>query len=104
VNAMAVAPEDWLAMESKNHVMLQDKPTEPNNQETPQLLMIFNHATQGTSSLATFSLTISIGGKKDIALVDSGSTYTYTQLEPDRTRAFLASTQHNMIFGWVAPC
>jgi hypothetical protein len=43
----------------------------------PQLMMIFNHATQCTSSAATFSLIVSIGGERGIALVDSGSSHTF---------------------------
>jgi hypothetical protein len=39
--------------------------------------MISALAVQGTSSTGTFSLIVSIGGKKGIALVDSGSTDTF---------------------------
>jgi hypothetical protein len=77
---MEVTPEDWLAMEQimeeENHSLLQpDTPTDHTDQ--PQLLLISSHAVEGTSSAATFSVIVSIGGKKGIALIDSGSTNTF---------------------------
>jgi predicted aspartyl protease len=39
--------------------------------------MISSHVDTGTSFAATFSIIVSIGGKSGIALVDSGSTYTF---------------------------
>jgi hypothetical protein len=45
--------------------------------EQPQLLMISSHAANGSALVATFSLKISIGGTRGIALVDSGSTDTF---------------------------
>jgi hypothetical protein len=77
---MAVSPEDWLVveqvMEEENHTLLQaETTTEPQIQ--PQLLMIFSHAAKGTTSAATFSVIVNIGGRRGIALVDSGSTDTF---------------------------
>jgi hypothetical protein len=77
VNAMSMEPNDWLAveqqMEEENHVLLQEETTSP----PPQLLMISSHAVHGTVSAATFSLLVTIGGKKGVALIDSGSTYSF---------------------------
>jgi hypothetical protein len=78
---MSMDLENWLAveqvMEEENQVLLQQDSPESEAAQTPQLLMISLHATQGTSSTATFSLIVIIGGKKGIALVDSGSTDTF---------------------------
>jgi hypothetical protein len=45
---MAIEPETWLeleqAMEQENHALLQHELTEPEKQQTPQLLMIHSHA------------------------------------------------------------
>jgi hypothetical protein len=68
VNAMAMSPENWLVveqvMEDENHVLLQAETSEPAMQQPPQLLLISSHAVNGTSSAATFSLVIIIGGKR----------------------------------------
>jgi hypothetical protein len=76
---MAMDPKTWLQMEQlmeeKNHILLQADLTETPQQ--PQLLMLSSHAAKGTSSVATFNLVISIGVKRGIALVDSGSTDTF---------------------------
>jgi hypothetical protein len=78
---MAIEPETWLeleqAMEQENHALLQHELTEPEKQQTPQLLMIFSHAARGTTTAATFSLIVSMGGKQGVALVDGGSTDTF---------------------------
>jgi hypothetical protein len=75
---MAIDPDNWLAvehvMEEENHTLLQAYVIEVEQSPQPQLLLISSHATNGTSSAATFSLVITIGG---IALVDSGSTDTF---------------------------
>jgi hypothetical protein len=42
--------------------------------QAPQLLLISSHAAKDTSSAATFSVIVTIGGKRAIALVDCGST------------------------------
>jgi uncharacterized membrane protein YjjP (DUF1212 family) len=39
--------------------------------------MISSYATHGTSSTTTFDIIVSIGGKRGLALVDSGSTNTF---------------------------
>jgi hypothetical protein len=39
--------------------------------------MISSHAVNGTRSAATFSLLVHMGGRKAVALVDSGSTYSF---------------------------
>jgi hypothetical protein len=39
--------------------------------------MISTHAAKGISPPATFSILVSIGGRKAIALIDSGSTNTF---------------------------
>jgi hypothetical protein len=81
VNAMDMSPENWLVveqvMEDENHVLLQAETSEPAMQQPPQLLLISSHVVNGTSSAATFSLVIIIGGKRGVALVDSGSTDTF---------------------------
>jgi hypothetical protein len=46
-------------------------------QQQPQLLMISSHAAQGPSSATTFSVFVSIGGRRGISLIDSGSTNTF---------------------------
>jgi hypothetical protein len=78
---MAIDPENWLAveqvMEDENHVLLQAGSTESDQPTQPQLLVISSHAVNGTSSAATFSLVVTIAGKRGVALVDSGSTYTF---------------------------
>jgi hypothetical protein len=80
VNAMAITPEDWLAveqvMEEENHALLQSN-SPVDNQEQPKLLLISSHAALGTSSAATFSVIVHIGGKRGIALIDSGSIDTF---------------------------
>jgi hypothetical protein len=81
VHAMSINPKDWLAMEQamddENHVLLQTEVTEPDPTQQPQLLLISSHVVNGTSSSTTFSLLVIIGGKKGVALVDSGSTHTF---------------------------
>jgi hypothetical protein len=78
---MTMDPEDWLAveqvMEDENHVLLQAEVTDPPDQQTPQLLLISAHATHGTSSTAIFSLIVTVGGKRGVTLVDSGSTGSF---------------------------
>jgi hypothetical protein len=87
VNAMSLDPDDWLQveqiMEEENHVLLQAETTKPTSDPPPQLLMILTHAAKGSSSPATFSTLIQIGGITGVALIDSGSTdsfidYTFT--------------------------
>jgi hypothetical protein len=77
---MAIDPENWLAMEQvmedENHVLLQAEVSDTKQQQSPQLLLISTHAITSTSSAATFSLVVNIGGKRGVALVDSGSTDT----------------------------
>jgi hypothetical protein len=81
VHAMAMDHENWLAMEQvmeqENHVLLQVEDTPPDQNQPPQLLLISSHAAQGSSFAATFSLIVFIGGKRGLALVDSGSTDTF---------------------------
>jgi hypothetical protein len=81
VIALAIDPENWLAMEQvmedENHVLLQAEVSNTEQQQPPQLLMISTHAATGASSAATFSLMVHIAGKRGIALVDSGSTDTF---------------------------
>jgi hypothetical protein len=78
---MAINPEDWLAveqvMEDENHVLLQVEVTDTHQQPPPQLLLISGHAAHGTSSAATFSLVVNIGGKRGVVLVNSGSTDSF---------------------------
>jgi hypothetical protein len=80
-HAMAMEPEHWLEagqqMEKLNHTLLQPDPTNTTDQDTPQLLMISFHVVQRTCSAATFLLIVPVGGKRGIALVDSGSTNTF---------------------------
>jgi hypothetical protein len=77
---MVVEPEDWLVieqmMENENHSLLQAEVTETEPKQ-PQLLLISSHAANGTLAAATFSVRLSIGGKKGVALVNSGSTDTF---------------------------
>jgi len=79
VNAMAVDPDTWLTieqeMEEENVQPFYDAVGSP--QATPHVLMISPQAAYGITSVATFSLTLDIGGKKAIALIDSGSTDTF---------------------------
>jgi hypothetical protein len=49
----------------------------PEQPPPPQLLMISSHVVNGTFSAAIFSLILFIGGKRGLALVDSGSTDTF---------------------------
>jgi hypothetical protein len=78
---MAVVPDDWLpieqTIEQENHTLLQTEVTETEQQQPPQLMMLLSHAAQGTSSPATFLVVIIIGGKRGLALIDSGCTYTF---------------------------
>jgi hypothetical protein len=78
---MVIDPENWLAieqvMEDENHVLLQAESTKSDQPTQPQLLVISSHAMNDTSSTAAFSLVVSIAGKRGVALVDSGSTYTF---------------------------
>jgi hypothetical protein len=89
-----VDPENWLAleqvMEEENHSLLQIGVTKL-EQQTPQLLMISSHAAQGTYSIATFSLLVNIGGRKGIALVDSGSTDTFIDYTACKTNCIMSS-------------
>jgi hypothetical protein len=64
-------------MEEDNHSLLQTKLTEDTPQQTPQLLMLSSHATHGTTSVATFSIIISIGGQRGLTLVDSENTDSF---------------------------
>jgi hypothetical protein len=79
---MAINPKDWLAMEhamdEENHVLLQveTSKTKKKNKQ-PELLLISTNAVNGTSSAQTFSLLLMIGGKRALALVDSGSAHTF---------------------------
>jgi hypothetical protein len=83
INAMAIDTKDWMsveqAMEEQNHILLQTEITDQDKQQQPQLLMISSHGAQGTSSAATFSVLVTIGGIKGLALVDSGSTNTFME-------------------------
>ena len=44
-------------------------------------MQIFLQAVKGKSSKNTFTLSVIIGGKKAIALVDTGSTHTFMDLK-----------------------
>jgi hypothetical protein len=78
---MAIDPENWLAveqvMEDENHVLLQAETTDSEQQTQPQLLVISSHVANGTSLAATFSLVVTIAGRRGVALVDNGSTDTF---------------------------
>jgi hypothetical protein len=80
-NAISISLDDWLAveqiMEEENHSLLQSELAEDNATLQPQLLLLFSHAAKGTSSVATFSVIISMGAKRGLTLVDSGSTDTF---------------------------
>uniref|UniRef100_A0A0A9AN26 Retrotransposon gag domain-containing protein n=1 Tax=Arundo donax TaxID=35708 RepID=A0A0A9AN26_ARUDO len=79
VNAMALSPENWLAveqeMDEENAQQFHSAPGSPVN-EQPNIMMIFAQAAEGISSTTTFSLIVYIGGKR-VALIDSGSTDTF---------------------------
>jgi hypothetical protein len=79
INAMALSPEDWLqveqVMEEDNHVLLQTEMSE--SKEETEMSFYKLNAANGTTSTATFSLIVHIGGRIDIALVDTGSTDTF---------------------------
>jgi hypothetical protein len=81
VNAMNLTPKDRLAIEQKmeeeNHVLLQIDTPEAPADPYPQLLMLSSIAASGIQSAATFSVLIQIGGRKGVALVDSGSTDSF---------------------------
>jgi hypothetical protein len=64
-------------MDEENHILLQTEVTEPSTDQQPQLLLISSQAVNGTSSVTTLSLLVFIGGRKGVALVDSGSTHTF---------------------------
>jgi hypothetical protein len=76
---MSIDPENWLVveqiMEEENHSLLQDDKETTEQQPIPQLLVISSLAAHGTSSAATFSVLVSIGGKR--ALIDSGNIDTF---------------------------
>jgi hypothetical protein len=78
---MAVESDDWLAieqaMEEENHSLLQTEVTKTEKQQTPQLLMLSTHAAKGTTSSTTFSVVIIMGGKRELTLIDSGSTNSF---------------------------
>jgi hypothetical protein len=65
---MAINPDDWLVveqqMEEENYVMLQTKTEDSKTEQQPQLLVISSNAAQGISSPATFSVIVSLGGRK----------------------------------------
>jgi hypothetical protein len=66
-------------MELDNQILLQPEVSPPDTPQPPQLLMISTQAVQGTTSIGTFSLMVSIGGKKGITLVDSEAlTHSWT--------------------------
>jgi hypothetical protein len=81
VHAMAVELDDWLAieqaMEEENHSLLQTEVTEVEKQQPPQLLMLSTHAAKGTTSSATFSVVLIMGGKRGPTLIDSSSTDSF---------------------------
>jgi hypothetical protein len=78
---MSLSLEDWLVveqvMEEENHVLLQTEISDTETPQQPQLLMISSYAANGTTSTVTFSVVVFIGGKRGIALIDSGSTDTF---------------------------
>jgi hypothetical protein len=92
---MSIDPEEWLAveksMEQINHIIMQEDTTETPTEQQPHLLMISSHATKGTTSAATFSLLVHIGGRKAVALVDSGSTNSFIDY------TFVSKTNCNII-------
>jgi hypothetical protein len=51
--------------------------THSDNQEEQQLMHISSHAVSGTKSSDTITVTVCIGGKRGLALVDTGSTSTF---------------------------
>jgi hypothetical protein len=99
---MAIDPEDWLVVEQvmkdENHVLLQAKVSETEQQQPPQLLMISTHAAHGTSFAATFSVVVTIGGKRGVSLVDSGSTDTFLDYSfASQSQAPIISTQSRTV-------
>lgn len=54
-----------------NTLLLLNKPTKA------EFMHLSAHAAEGTTSIATFSLLITIGGHQTVALVDSGSSHTF---------------------------
>jgi hypothetical protein len=81
INAMAIDPGEWMsveqAMEEQNHSLLQVELSHQDNKQPPQLLLISSHAALETSSATTFLVLVTIGGRKGISLIDSGSTDTF---------------------------
>jgi hypothetical protein len=84
-------------MEEDNHVLLQSELTNT-TEAPPQLLMLSSHAANGTSSAATFSLIVSIGGRKGIALVDIGSIDTFIDYTfASKLNCLIASTTSKQV-------
>lgn len=53
-------------------------PNTPDHNPAPaELMHLSAHATEGTASIATFSLLVLVGGQHAVALVDSGSSNTF---------------------------
>jgi hypothetical protein len=63
---MSIDLDNWLAveqmMEEENHILLQPGTPETETQQQPQLLVISSYAANGSSSPATFSLIVLVGG------------------------------------------
>jgi hypothetical protein len=77
---VSINPKDWLAVEQimeENHSLMQVELFDDNATQQPQLLLLSSHVAKGTSSAATFSVIIFVGGKIGPALVDSGSIDTF---------------------------
>lgn len=82
LNLMATEEEELELdeqMQNSNYQQDEEQPaTSPNIDE--QLMLISMQAVRGKSTAATFTMWVEIGGKKGLALVDSGSTNTFMDL------------------------
>ncbi|XP_062201598.1 uncharacterized protein LOC133904119 [Phragmites australis] len=74
-HAISLEPEE---------ILCQDEEMDPQREETecalqtePVLMHISQQALQGTTNNATFCLPVILGGKRGMALVDSGSTHSF---------------------------
>lgn len=86
VHMLQEEQEEDMDMEQETEEKIEgDFKTAPNspehNENQEQLMLISAHAVEGTPSPATFSLITQIGGRQEVALVDSGSTDTFMSYE-----------------------
>ncbi|KAL6629795.1 hypothetical protein ACP70R_029560 [Stipagrostis hirtigluma subsp. patula] len=54
-----------------------DRDSPKADEQNPHLMQISKQAVQGTRSISTFCLLVTLNGKRGVALVDSGSTHTF---------------------------